>query len=154
MTIKIEVEASNIDELADKLLALGGRLSGNGVREAVEALQVKPEPAKRTTRKANTAESQTRVDQIVVNEVQESEKPAETSPTTSSTEPPSEGTPSNLDWDKDVAPKVIGFVKAHGREFVAGVLEQFGVDRASQLPEDRWPELLTALGDASEQVAG
>lgn len=154
MTIKIEVEASNIDELADKLLALGGRLSGNGVRDAVEALQVKPEPAKRTTRKANTAESQTRVDQTVVNEVQDTEKPAETSPTTSSTAPPSEDTPATLDWDKDVAPKVIGFVKAHGREFVAGVLDQFGVDRASQLPEDRWPELLTALADASEQVAG
>lgn len=157
MTIKIEVEASNIDELADKLLALGGRLSGNGVREAVEAMQVKPEPAKRTTRKS----AEKVVEETSAPSVDETTEPTAAEPdetttagTSTSNAPAAAETPSNLDWDKDVAPKVIGFVKAHGREFVAGVLEQFGVDRASQLPEDRWPELLTALADASEQVAG
>lgn len=148
MTIKIEVEASNIDELADKLLALGGRLSGNGVREAVEAMQVKPEPAKRATRKAAPAQSVEATTEPTAAEPDETT----TAGTSISDAPADADPPAKLDWDKDVAPKVTGFVKSNGREFVAGVLEQFGVDRASQLPEERWGELLDALADAAEQV--
>ena len=53
-----------------------------------------------------------------------------------------------LDFDKDVAPIVLGLVKTRGKPWVLEVLSQFGVKRASELPADRWPELVTALEDA------
>lgn len=158
MTIKIEVEASNIDELADKLLALGGRLlgtpatspAGNGISAGAT------EPVKKAPRKvierapvataAPSAEKTTEPTAAVSEETT-------TGGTTISTASADAEAPAKLDWDKDVAPVVTGFVKSHGREFVANVLEQFGVDRASQLPEGRWGELLIALSDAADTAA-
>lgn len=77
---------------------------------------------------------------------------AETTATTQTAASPSD-TPAEPDWDNDVAPKVTGYVLKHGREFVSGVLEQFGVERASLLDKSRWVELMNALDDASAAIS-
>jgi hypothetical protein len=53
----------------------------------------------------------------------------------------------DLDFDTDVAPKVLGAVQKHGKLAVEAVLAEFGVERASQLEANRWPELIEKLGD-------
>lgn len=65
----------------------------------------------------------------------------------SSTTPSPETKP--LVFDTDVAPKVVEYVQLLGRDAVAGVLSQFGVQKASQLSDPaQWQELLDALADA------
>ncbi len=134
--LTVKIEAESIEELADKLLAIGSRLSG-GAQPVAEA------PAK-VTRKAKPAEepkAETKPD-----ENPKAEEPkAETKPT----EEPKAEAGGTLDWDKDVAPVVLALVKEKGRDFVAKVLETFGVARAAQLPPERWQELLDALNDAA-----
>jgi hypothetical protein len=46
-----------------------------------------------------------------------------------------------------VAPIVLQVVKDKGKPAVQAILEQFGVERASQLDPARWPELVVALKD-------
>ena len=53
-----------------------------------------------------------------------------------------------FDFDKDVAPTVLRLVKERGKPWVLGILNQFGVERASELPADRWAELVQTLEDA------
>jgi hypothetical protein len=60
----------------------------------------------------------------------------------------SDDAPALLDFDKDVAPKVLSLVKSRGKPWVVDILAQFGVERASELPPERFGELLTALEDA------
>ncbi|MDE2103916.1 MAG: hypothetical protein KGL39_42160 [Patescibacteria group bacterium] len=54
-----------------------------------------------------------------------------------------------LDFDKDVAPIVLKYVREKGKPWVVDVLAQFGVKRASELEQAQWPELLAALNDAA-----
>ena len=115
------IEASSVEELADKLLAVGSRLQGGQTVAPVEAA---PTKSRKKAEPATAAE-----------------------PTATAAEPANEA-PASLDWDKDVAPAVLAVVKDKGREFVTSVLEQFGVTRAAQLPPERWQELLDALTDA------
>lgn len=69
------------------------------------------------------------------------EKPSETpAPTTDSDA-------AVLDFDKDVAPLVLGYVKSHGKPWVMAVLSEFGVARASELAPERFGELVAALND-------
>ena len=53
-----------------------------------------------------------------------------------------------LSFEKDVAPIVLRAVATKGKPFVEGIMTQFGVERASQLPAERWPELITHLEEA------
>jgi hypothetical protein len=53
-----------------------------------------------------------------------------------------------LSFEKDVAPVVLRAVATKGKPFVEGIMTQFGVERASQLPAERWPELITHLEEA------
>ena len=50
-----------------------------------------------------------------------------------------------LDFDKDVGPVVVEAVTTHGREPVVAILNQFGAERASEVPEGQWAELVEAL---------
>jgi len=130
MSIKIEITASSITELADKLLALGSSLSGQ-VHAPVEVpTEAKPKRQRKPV------------------DVVAEEAPAEQeAPVQEAAEPVQEVLP-KLDFDKDVAPVVIGAVGKIGKPAVSGILEQFGAGRASEVAEDRWPELLVALNDA------
>jgi hypothetical protein len=137
--IKIEITGNSIPEVADKLLAIGANLRGNaiveGARAAVNAMQVlevaeaapvDPTPAPKSVEPATVSESQ---------------------PTT--TEPSSTSAPAALDFDTDVAPHVLAVVQKLGKPAAQEILSQFGVEKASLLDPARWPELVTALQDAS-----
>ena len=56
-----------------------------------------------------------------------------------------------LDFDKDVAPVVLGYVRSKGKPWVVAILGEFGVEKASSLPAGQWPELIAALHDAAAE---
>lgn len=55
--------------------------------------------------------------------------------------------PRKLDFDKEVAPKVLGYVRLKGKPWVEEILNEFGVKRASDLSDEQLPELLDTLAD-------
>jgi len=130
------IEASSVEELADKLLAVGSRLQGGQTVAPVEAA---PAKSRKKVPEGNAAASSAEAPSPTSNS-------APNTPSADAAPCPSE--PASLDWDKDVAPAVLAVVKDKGREFVTSVLEQFGVTRAAQLPPERWQELLDALTNA------
>jgi len=142
MSIKIEVTANSIDELADKLLALGTKLNGErvtlgGASFTIPAVEDKPVKPKREAKKveeaplvANAAEPPTASDAA--------EKASDVpSPAVEAAKP--------LDFDTDVAPVVIKLVTTKGKPAVSAILEQFGAARASEVDPASWPELLALL---------
>jgi hypothetical protein len=68
-------------------------------------------------------------------------------PETPKAEEPKTSTGAALDFDKDVAPLVLSYVKSHGKAWVIEVLDQFGVARASEIEADRLGELVDMLND-------
>jgi hypothetical protein len=72
---------------------------------------------------------------------------SESQPTTAATF--STPAPAALDFDTDVAPHVLAVVQKLGKPAAQEILSQFGVEKASLLDPARWPELVTALQDAS-----
>jgi hypothetical protein len=141
--IKIEITGNSIPEVADKLLAIGASLrastavlpianGGTGaqtieeVMGVAEAAPVDPTPAPKSAPVAEATES------------------LRTTTETSSTR-----APAALDFDTDVAPHVLAVVQKLGKPAAQEILSQFGVEKASLLDPARWPELVTALQDAS-----
>jgi hypothetical protein len=154
--IKIEVTGNTIPELADKLLAIGANLRGSaiveGARGAVKALQAvedeRGDLAKRLAAQlsAEVAEAAP-VDPTPAPKSAPVAEATESQPTT--TEPSSTPAPAALDFDTDVAPHVLAVVQKLGKPAAQEILSQFGVEKASLLDPARWPELVTALQDAS-----
>lgn len=166
MSIKIEIEGASIEEVADKLLALGSKLSGAAVAyQAFGANEAAPvgEPAKAPrTRKAKpadpvadgapvAAETATGTGSTTETEAVAPVSGPEPTEATTASSPvvPEEHRPPALDFDKDVTPAVLNAVEKIGRDKVAAILDEFGVARASQLDEAQWPELLAKLADAA-----
>lgn len=142
MTIKIEITGASIQEVADKLLAVGGSLratasydADNAAREALQAQRddAKPKAAPKK-----------------VKPVAEEAQPAPVAPTAEPAPSLPEPDAAPLDFDKDVAPVVLKLVQTKGRDWVQDVLTQFGVERASQLPPEQFAELIAALQDGAE----
>lgn len=141
---KIEITADTLSELAGKTAALAAKLNtgtateaptqlrytaaGDLVREVAEAAP-SPEP---------------------VNEATEAPSAPDTSPEsgilTSGTGPTAEtASPTELDFDTDVAPYVLQVVKEKGKPVAQEILSQFGVEKASNLDPAQWPELVATL---------
>lgn len=55
-----------------------------------------------------------------------------------------------LDFDEEVAPVVLGYVREKGKPWVVDILTQFGVARASELDPSQYGELVDALNAAAE----
>lgn len=159
MSIRIEIEGASIEEVADKLLALGSKLAGVSAVAIAAAQPVEvagePEKPKRTRKTAPTADVVSADAAEASHPVTESQAGEAASPAAGVGEPtaaaqPAEASASDaapLDFDKDVTPAVLGAVEKHGREKVSEILTRFGVARASQLDEGRWPELMDAIAD-------
>lgn len=155
MSIKIEVTGGSIGEVADKLLAIGRSLQGaavtfNPVMPEIEAQEPAEKPkATRKTKKAEPEVEQAAAEEPVGNDP--AATAADPSPPTTSEEVTSSASPATspsepaLDFDKDVGPVVVEAVTTHGREAVVAVLNQFGAERASEVPESQWAELVEAL---------
>ena len=162
MSIKIEVTGDSLAEVADKLLAIGNSLrvtlsyaEDNANREALQASRKGKTPLKKEpVAEVGEPSGQTVASGLTVSSSlggTSSPAPDQPEDTSQSSAATSDDTTSpapnakTLDFDKDVAPVVISYVQSKGRPFVVGILEQFGVGKASELPEDRWGELLAAL---------
>ena len=159
MSIKIEVTGSSIGEVADKLLAIGHSLQGaaatfNPVMPEIEAQEPAEKPkAKKPAKKAEPEVVEAApVDPTPETKSAPAAEAIESQPTTpepSSTHAPvasaSEPAAPALDFDKDVGPVVVEAVTTHGREPVVAILNQFGAERASEVPEGQWAELVEAL---------
>lgn len=150
--IHIEVTGQSIGEVADKLLAIGASLQGsrNPVMPEVAAATTGnvQTQAKRNTKAAKEgpvvgepapSAAETTVDTAA------GTKEATGSGTATSTAPVETADAPALDFDKDISPAVTGAVAKKGKPAVVEIIGQFGVARASEVPEERWPELLELL---------
>ena len=145
--IKIEVTGNSIAEVADKLTALARSLSttasydaDNAARQALQDnsdAQKKPAKAKPV---ADAVQAETSA-----STAGGTGSSTETKTVAAAEEPATPDAPKALDFDKDVAPVVLNAVKVHSKEWVQEVLSQFGVARASQVPDEQLAELLAAL---------
>jgi flagellar biosynthesis GTPase FlhF len=143
--IKIEVTGNSIPEVADKLLAIGSSLRAQVLSDAntaaAIAMQAERDAAREVMqKKIKKAKAEAAVAEPVaepaVEEV-EVEEAVVGQPETDET--------ATLSYTKDVMPAVLRAVETQGRERVVALLGSMGVDKASQLPESRWPELMKAL---------
>jgi hypothetical protein len=146
--IKIEVTGNSIAEVSDKLLAIGASLqrtvSHDADNAAREALQAKRDAAKKEVAEAAPVDPTPAPKSAPDVEVTESQPTTEEPATT----PAPSASASELNFDTDVAPIVLQVVKDKGKPVVQAILEEFGVERASQLDPARWPELIAQLKDA------
>lgn len=167
---KIEIQADSIPQLADRLLALGAQLSipaevglqrtvaaiGTALAEdAVSATATAAEPAPRKTRatkpkpepEVEAAKSEAQVESMT--DAARNEAPAEAEAPEVQAEVESGIIAADLDFDKDVAPRVLDLVARKGREAMVKVLDEFGAARASEVDAAQWPELLNKLAEAA-----
>lgn len=130
MSYRIEITAASLEELADKALALGGRLlvvhtasAPAKIRaEVAEAAPVDPTPAPKSVPAAEAIESQ---------------------PTTE--EASSTPAPATLNYKTEVAPFVLKLVEVSGKPAAQRVLDQFGVIKASHISPELWPDLVAMI---------
>ena len=134
MTYKIEVTADSIGELAGRLISLGTAMSADPVMPEIRAQAETPAAPKRSRKKADEAPA--------------TEAPADAEPEAQAEAPAAEPEAAKIDVVADIQPLVLKLNAAQGREAVVAVLDQFGVERVTQLDEARLPELKTALENA------
>jgi hypothetical protein len=143
--IKIEVIGNSIPEVADKLIAIGCSLQQPVMHRitnatAVDAAQVEEITTAAAeiaqTKRSRKPKAEEVVAEPVVEEVEVEEAVVEEAVVEAV---------STLDYTKHVMPAVLRAVETQGRERVVALLGSMGVDKASQLPESRWPELMKAL---------
>lgn len=166
MSYKVEITAATTAELAGKLLALAAQMANDHphtdpvmpevkaadtaarqARKTKKAEEVAAEPAgEPVTAAAETASSQSA---IATAQPETSERPATLTNNDGSAESSASEAPGSkaLDFDKDVAPAVLNAVHVKGKPWVQEILAQFGVERASQVPDERLGELVAALQD-------
>lgn len=142
---KIEITAETLAELAGKAASLAAKLNtGAGTERATGWSPIK-EAADIEVEVAEAAPSPE-----PVNEVTEAPSAPDTLPEsgtpTSGTGPTAEtASPTELDFDTDVAPYVLQVVKEKGKPVAQEILSQFGVEKASSLDPAQWPELVATL---------
>ena len=154
--IKIEVTGDSIPEVADKLLALGGKLRyKSNIVEMANAAAVSMW-AERATAEVEVAEAApTPKPAPAVVETASSPSDTVTAPPETTAQPKTStssdafaaSSVSELSFETDVTPVVLAVVQTKGKPVVEEILSQFGVARASQLDPARWPELVAALKD-------
>lgn len=146
MSYTLTIEASSIEELSGRLLALGSALATNG-DPVMPELRSAAAPTRTRKKKtdADVGVEQAPLDAGTADEASASD--AEASPPAA--EPTAPEAPA-LDVVRDIQPLVLALNAAKGREAVIGVLQQFGVDRVTQLEPARLPELKTALENANK----
>lgn len=159
---RIEVQADSIPQLADQLLALGMQMSATTAAVAfpqrdtiyVAADKITAgDPVKRT-RAPNKAKAEagteTAAEQVAEAAVESMTDAARDEPEEAEVVAEPEGgvVAADLDFDKDVAPRVLDLVARKGREAMVAVLDQFGAARASEVDVAQWPELVAKLAEA------
>jgi hypothetical protein len=155
MTISLNITVDSASELHEALRQLA---SGYGVNalstpfvSATEEDATAPDPEPKAAPKRSRAAKQ---DTLEAGSSPAASEESTATDTTTTTAPadvsPSEPEPQQsdepaYDFDRDVVPKVLAAVKNKGKPFVEGVLEQFGVALASEVPPEQLGELIAAL---------
>ena len=67
-------------------------------------------------------------------------------------EPEAPAPVAGLDYETEVKPKVIAFVKSVGRETLDGIFTTLGVKSAKELSADKYQSFLDALAEAESAV--
>lgn len=168
MSYKIEITAGTMTELAGKLLAMAATMQATPsdpvmpeVREATKpAKKAKPAPVveedlgnePKSAASAEATDSQPTTEEpssTPATTVMEPELSSTSTAETSTPAPLAEAPGAKaLDFEKDIAPLVLKVVAERGKPVVQDILAQFGVERASQVPDEQLNELVAALKDA------
>lgn len=166
MSYEVKITAATLSELSGKLLAMGSQLSippETGLERTISAIM--PEVAAMTPEKSATARrakdagkaeeasEQNAASEATVEDgesIEDSTAGTTTSSsgsTTTSTATkgasPSDAEP--LNFEKDIAPRVLAVVQAKGKPVMQEILSEFGVERASQIPADVLAEFVEVL---------
>jgi hypothetical protein len=149
MTYRIEITADSLAELGGKALALGIQLG--------QAQSTAPAAPMAAAKKATTKPAETTAAAIVAQEQ------AQTTTTDTGVEAetydkapeaevgnPITETPTEIDFDRDVAKRVITLVQLKGKPAAEAVMGAFGVGRARDVASSEWPKLIEALDEALE----
>lgn len=156
MSYKIEITAGTMTELAGKLLAMAATMQAipsdpvmPEVREATKpAKKAKPAPVKEDDGVALTAAAHPVNEKASPLPVDVSPEALEEVEIERPEEPEQASGAKALDFEKDIAPLVLKVVAERGKPVVQDILAQFGVERASQVPDDQLNELVAVLKDA------
>lgn len=129
MSYKIEITGDTVAEVAGKLLAMAAQMQTTVAepRDAAPAAEKAPAKRKPAEPKATAPEPEAEPAEVV-------EEAAEVA-----------NEPEAPDYDTVVQPAILAAVAEHGKPAVVAVLTSMGVERASQLPVDRYADLLTHL---------
>jgi hypothetical protein len=142
--IKIEVTGASIAEVADKLLAIGANLRGSaivdGARAAVNAMAAM-KPAEGVVFVPEVANAAAAPEPITASTAAETAS-ATTAGTTTSDAPAAAPSEITAEAMRDL---VLRVVRLKGREAMVAVLDTFGAAKASDVPAEQVPELVTAL---------
>lgn len=160
MSIRIEVTGASIPEVADKLLAIGRSLHNTAIddaddaaREASQAKRSKPKAARTIRIEPELPEPQEEVGNAPPTEAPKSAPVAEDTESLPTTAEPS-STPAQKtvvpDFESEVTHVVLAGVKTRGKAWVQDILAQFGVERASQVPDEQLAELVAVIKDGLE----
>ena len=150
MSYKIEINADSISELSGKLLALAAQMQATPVDPVMPEVREAPKPKKAKAEKPVEVAEEPVGNAELATTAADPSPTSNSAPDTSSADPaksPSE-TVVSLDFEKDVAPLVLKAVAVKGKPWVQEVLAQFGVERASQVPDERLPELVAIVAEA------
>lgn len=156
MSYKIEITASTMTELGGKLLALASQFHATPADPVMPEVREATKPAKKAAKgKAEEAGASTAAGTgSTTDKAEERPEPApeatapdEPSVTESDGEAVTEAAPP-LDFAEDIAPLVLRVVATKGKPAVQAILAQFGVERASEVDDKLWPELIALLRDA------
>ena len=157
MSYKIEITAGTMTELGGKLLALASQFHATPADPVMPEVREATKPAKKAAKgkaeetdasiAAGTGSTTDKAEERPA-VAPEATAPAEPSATESVEEAVTEAAPPPLDFAEDVAPLVLRVVASKGKPAVQAILAQFGVERASEVDDKLWPELIALLRDA------
>lgn len=118
MSYNVTITANSLEELADKALALGGRLTLASGRPTVTAAEI--------VEVAKTA-------------------PVEPAPAPVETAPAEPAAPQIPDYATVVGPAVLALSEAKGKQAAAAILARYGVNNARHVPKEQWAALVAEL---------
>ena len=128
MSYRIEITADTLAELAGKAASLAAKLNASDQGIWWEQTDAPQKLKKHLEREAAEAAP---VDPTPTPPAPVAETPAPSAPT--------------LDYKTEVAPLVLKLVEKRGKPAAQNVLDQFGAAKASDIPAERWVELVAMI---------
>lgn len=161
--IELRINTETAAEMMSEITTLAAALKiASGWQAVVQHDPVMPELRQEVAEEPKPKRTRRTAEQIAADNAKEAEarqvaeEPADPEPPVPTAEeesrPEQTPTPASdavLDFDRDVAPVVLGYVRSKGKPWVVDILNQFGVERASELAPEQYGELVAALNDAA-----